>query len=114
MMDRLYRFTSAKGRINHGIIVERIGNGANVIFDTFAVTDQVTLPTRYAYVSFEPNPYVNRTAAKSEALPMVAGVDWQDPWLAEQAKRVMSGTFDTWWAEHAATERPRLLGNTAK
>ena len=113
-MHRLYRFISATGRINHGIIVEHIGAGANVIFDTFAVTDRVTLPTRYAYVSFEPNPYVNRTAAKSEALPLTAPVDWQDPWMATIAKRVTDGTFDQWWAEHAATERPRLLGNTAK
>lgn len=113
-MDRLYRFTSAKGRINHGIIVERIGNGANVIFDMFAVNDRVTLPTRYAYVSFEPNPYVNRTAAKSEALPLTTGVDWQDPWMATVAKLAMEGKFDQWWAEHAADERPRLLGNTAK
>lgn len=113
-MHRLYRFTSAKGRINHGIIVDHIGNGANVIFDTFAVTERVTLPTRYAYVSFEPNPYVNRTAAKSEVLPLANGIDWQDPWMATVAEMAALGTFEQWWAENGGRERARLLANSAK
>ena len=108
-MDRLYRFTSATNRVNHGVIVEFVANGANVIFDTFAVNDKVTLPTRFAYVSFEPNPFVNPTAAKSEVLPMAPNVAWQDRWLAELATMVMAEKFDGWWAENAEKERPRLM-----
>jgi len=107
-MDRLYRFTSATNRVNHGIVVALVANGANVIFDTFAVNDKVTLPTRFAYVSFEPNPFVNKTTAKSEVLPMV-DVAWGDPWLAGLAKLVTAGKFDEWWTANEERERPRLL-----
>lgn len=116
-MDRLYRFTSSTNRVNHGIIVELIANtecprelgGANVIFDAFAVNDKVTLPMRFAYVSFEPNPFVNPTSAKSEVLPMAANVPWQESWIADLAKMVRAGTFDAWWAENAAGARERLM-----
>lgn len=108
-MDRLYRFTSATNRVNHGIIVELVANGANVIFDAFAVNDKVTLPMRFAYVSFEPNPFVNPTSAKSEVLPLADNVPWQEKWIADLARMVKAGTFDAWWEENAAGARERLM-----
>lgn len=107
-MDRLYRFTSSTGRINHGIITEVIANGAYVLFDTFDVTDKVTLPVRYVYVSFDPNPYVANRTSKSEVLPMTADVPWQDDRVAKVAAIVVSGKFEAWWQANGAEVAAKL------
>jgi len=67
------------------------------LFDTFAVTDKVTLPTRYSYVSFTPNPFVANRTSKSEVLPLTSDVPWQDERIAKVAAVVLSGKFETWW-----------------
>jgi hypothetical protein len=108
IMDRLYRFTSSTQRVNHGIITELVNNGAYVLFDTFAVADKITLPVRYVYVSFEPNPYVSTRTAKSEVLPMVADVPWQDERIAKVASVVLSGKFETWWQANRAEVTAKL------
>lgn len=107
-MDRLYRFTSSTGRVNHGIVTELINNGAYVLFDTFAVTDKVTLPTRYSYVSFLPNPYVVSNTSKSEVLPLTANVPWQDERVAKIATIVLSGKFEAWWQTNRQEVAARL------
>lgn len=107
-VDRLYRFTSSTGRINHGIITAFVANGAYAIFDAFDVTDKVTLPVRYVYVSFEPNPYLVNVQSRSEVLPMTADVPWQDERVAKIAAIVLSGKFEQWWQTNGLEVAARL------
>lgn len=107
-IDRLYRFTSSTGRVNHGIITALVANGAYVMFDAFAVNDKVTLPVRYSYVSFEENKFVVNRTSKSEVLPMTNNIPWQDERVAKVAAIVLAGGFDEWWQANGSEVTAKL------
>lgn len=110
----LYRFTNVNSRQAHGIITELHDNGAYVLFDDFQVKDKVLLPAHYAYVSFQPNPYViDGGRTKREVLPDSTPVTWQDKRVAEVAKHLGEG-FADWWAEHGPTIRKDMYGTHYK
>lgn len=96
----IYRFTNVNNRQSYGVITELRDNGAYVLFDDFRINDKVLLVAHYAYVSFEPNPYVmDGGRTKREVLPDTTPVVWQDKRLAEVASHLVEG-FAEWWAEH--------------
>lgn len=106
--NRLYRFTNRSGRVNHGIVTEYVSCGVNVIFDTFDITERVQLPTRYGFVSLEPNPFLPVRLSVTEVLPLRADVPWIDERVARVAQIVLRGEFDAWWQQNAATVRTEL------
>ncbi|HSG61643.1 MAG TPA: hypothetical protein VLA24_09440 [Pseudomonadales bacterium] len=98
--NRLYRFTSSTGRVNHGIVTEFVGNGVYVLFDSFDVKERITLPARYAYTSLTPNPYADNAAAKRELLPLTGTQPWHDSQVATVAAILVAGRFGEWWPVH--------------
>lgn len=101
----IYRFTNVNSRACHGVITELHETGAYVMFDDFQVRDKVLLPAHYAYVSFEPNPYViSAGLTKHEVLPDDTPVAWRDARVAEVASHLGEG-FTEWWAEHGPAIR---------
>lgn len=101
--NRLYRFTNASGRTNHGLVTEFTTNGVYAIFDAFDIAERVTLPARYAFVSLTPNPYLVNHNAVTELLPLTADVKWHDERVAKVAALMLRGEFDAWWQANKAT-----------
>ena len=95
---QLYRFTNVHGRQRYGVCIEMKDNGAYVLSDTWQPTEKVTAPATYAYISFEPNPYlINTGNTKSELLPLDTPVAWQTPEIAQIVAMMQAGTFAEWW-----------------
>lgn len=108
----IYRFTNVNSRACHGVITELHETGAYVLFDDFQVKDKVLLPAHYAYVSFEPNPFV-MADVKHEVLPVNTLVTWQDKRVAEVASHLGEG-FTEWWAEHGPSIRQNMYNTYRK
>lgn len=92
----IYRFTNIHGRMRHGVCLEMVANGANILADTWHPNDRVTAPANYAYVSFEPNPFV-AGKTKTELLPLDTPVQWRTPEIAQIVALMQAGQFDEWW-----------------
>jgi len=106
----IYRFTNRTGRYHYGICLEMIGNGANVLGDAWQPTEKVDVPARFAYISFDPNPYVIATV-KHELLPLDTPVTWQTPEIAQIVAMMQAGTFGDWWqANRSAIVRKFING----
>lgn len=108
-MNQLYKFTSSTGRTNYGIVTEQTSNGVYVLLDSFDVSERHTLPTRYAFVSLTPNPYMVNQSATRTLLPLTDDVPWQDERLRTVAGIVQRGEFDGWWQKNAEDVRTKLL-----
>lgn len=93
----LYRFTNVHGRQNHGVILDRVSDGANVLMDAFVISDRVTLPARYCFVSFAPNPYLS-VETQSDVLPLSTPVVWSEPEIGRIVALMQKGEFPDWWA----------------
>lgn len=108
---QLYRFTNIHGRQRHGVCLEMVANGANILADTWQPNEKVTVPANYAYVSFAPNPYVmDNGRTKTELLPLDTLVTWQTPEIAQIVAMMQSGTFDAWWPQHRAEIVKKFIG----
>lgn len=108
---QLYRFTNVHGRVRNGVCLEMIANGANILGDTWQPTEKVVVPARFAYISFEPNPYViNTGATKTELLPLTTPVQWQTPEIAQIVAMMKAGTFADWWQQHRAEIVRKFIG----
>lgn len=94
----IYCFTNVHGRKAWGIITELFDHGAYVLFDEFSPKGKTTNSAHYAYVSFEPNPFVVETNTTSEVLPVTTPVRWQDARVAAVAQHLGEG-FAAWWSE---------------
>lgn len=99
---QLYRFTNIHGRTRHGVCLEMVGEGANILADTWKPNDKVIVPANYAYVSFAPNPFVMATNTKTELLPLDTPVTWQTPEIAQIVAMMQAGTFGEWWQQNQA------------
>jgi|688.fasta_scaffold19202_5 hypothetical protein len=93
---QLYRFTNSLNRYHYGVVVEMVGNGAYVLSDAWQPTDKVKAPATYAYISFEPNPFVI-AAVKHDLLPLDTPVAWQTPEIRQIVAMMQAGTFAEWW-----------------
>lgn len=97
----IYRFTNATGRQNYGVIRECTAGGAYVLMDTFEPKPGVTLPARFCFVSFEPNPFVTAQTL-GEVLPVETPVQWYTPLIADAHKATREGQGAQWFADNAA------------
>lgn len=97
----IYRFTNSHSVFHYGVCIEMISNGANVLGDAWEPTEKVQSPARFAYISFDPNPYVIATV-KHELLPLDTPVTWQTPEIAQIVAMMQAGTFADWWQQHRA------------
>ena len=111
---QLYRFTNIHGRQRHGVCLEMVANGANILGDTWQPNDKVTVPANYAYVSFAPNPFVV-ARTQTDLLPLDTPVTWQTPEIAQIVAMMRAGTFaDGWQANRAEIVRKFINGYKSK
>lgn len=96
----IYRFTSSKGAVNHGLIVEKIDTGYYILFDSFDIAPGVQLPVRYSFVTGEQSEYVLPNNSRRDILPIDTPVKWQDHRLTEAHRRMQAGAFGDWWRQN--------------
>lgn len=105
----IYRFTNSKGLMNHGVVLENLGDGANVLMDEFRTAPDRMLPPRYAYVSFADNKYV-LAETKNEVLPLDHPVAWVEPEIPAIIKIMQAGKFPEWWKENQGRIIKKFIG----
>lgn len=110
----IVRFTNAKGKVNHGIVLAHGTHGCiQVLWDRFGEliadlnqrgklrkSDSASLDARISWISLEPSPYV-AIETKSELLPAETFVAWSNSDLAQAQAMLQAGTeaFALWLAE---------------
>lgn len=97
----IYRFTNIHDATRHGVCLEMVADGANILADTWKPNDKVTVPANYAYVSFAPNPFVVAKTT-TDLLPLDTPVTWQTPEIAQIVTMMQAGTFGHWWQVNRA------------
>lgn len=113
MEYNIYRFTNVHGASNHGVVIDLLDHGANVLMDEFATSEKNTLPARYCYISFEKNPYVV-VETKNDLLPINHPVHWHEPEIANIVKLMQAGKFEDWWEENQERVVKKFIGGYRK
>lgn len=105
----IYRFTNVHGRCHYGVITRMYDNGAYVLSDTWWPNEKVQAPATYAYVSFEPSPYVSGNTSY-DLLPLDTPVPWQAPEIRQIIEQMQAGTFDAWWEVNEPAITRKFIG----
>lgn len=113
MAYNIYRFTNSKELTNHGVVINLLDHGANVLMDEFDTSEKNTLPARYCYVSFEKNPFV-MAETKNDLLHINHPIAWHEQEISNIVKLMQSGKFEDWWIENQERVVKKFIGGYKK